>query len=849
MDDSLMLRFDPLSSPKRATQRTPSDQENITPNQQTPSPTSAYFNRPHDIFAMPPPRKKLHPGRESLVDISMDSEEGQTYGGDGGFGQSILGDLVGWQREKVGRPMVREPLQNRNPFGTWLEGIGEDNSGDFGGCGTLFTATEPSTKATPIKVAQSSWPFSPDHDCTPATSADSNLSGEAPITIRPNRALQRPMPALIPLPETPKRPMRPMPINYADSPPQSLEENDEDDTIRLVPRAASTRSTNALPRPHETMVISPMLSPQRIPLPADAEEIAIFSTANASGSRIPSPHRVPLPLDGEELSLFDTPDPSRTGSLVLEPDEYADTLPSLCIAVAASLKWSPRRIPLPLDEEELSLLDTPDPSPKNKTEPFSDPILVEQQYEPLTRSTSSRSITATPMPSGASSPRRIPLPSDDEDITLMDIQPLGSSHSETFPHRRPVHQQHERIAQSPSSRLSLDLGELILEGASFDLVHDEMIFPDNKFITSDEDHEIFFPNRTPNVFARRRTASSKEESIPEADEPMEDKPMEPDAVEIPSVPLPPANDLIQGGLPPPATVPLGGVSQPSASLSTLTSQQRSHPTRSVPAARAVPLLRRRDSSLVPPTPYQSNNLKPLPLVQRLKSIRLTDAIENPEQKRTSVIGPRLSMAFQSRVLAPTASSEGKGKAETPVGRRLGVQARTGAGPPSVVTRVVDSLRPRPSVSTLNGAKQATEGVPGAGVAASSSRTVIASASGSRTGALSRANSAASLTAPRTSILPTTIAATIKPSHLSHRSTASTSTIPSSALVPPRSSARANPAIPAGGGSRPATVIGMASRARDSSAFSGASRLPSTLRPASRAAISTSRARGTGLLGD
>lgn len=296
--------------------------------------------------------------------------------------------------------------------------------------------------------------------------------------------------------------------------------------------------------------------------------------------------------------------------------------------------------------------------------------------------------------------------------------------------------------------------------------------------------------------------------------------------------------------------------QPKASSSTLSPPQRSRTARVAPVARPV-LLRRRDSSLAPPKHIQPAYAKPL--AGRMQPIRSAD-VEKPDQKRRiSVVGPKPTVS-QSRLHAGTASSDAKAKEDGAIReertrRPLGEERTSTMGPvpprlSSLRTTAVAHHKPRPSISTSvagTGLKERSEAGPAARTGAGSSRTITPSATSSRTGTLSRAESAASLVATRAAIHPA-----VKPAHASHRSVPSISTIRVGAPAPtdealPRSTSY--PAIPAAASarSRPATVLGMASSRVSGSALSLASRLPATLRPASRAGIMSSRTRGTGLL--
>ncbi|KAG8889448.1 hypothetical protein FRB98_004344 [Tulasnella sp. 332] len=860
MDDSLMLRFDPLSSSDRSAVRTatgiPSDKENLTPDRVS-SPISSYFNRPYGIFTQPPPRKQLP--RESLVDLSIAIDEGSGRHSEEGAGQSILGDLVGWKRDRVGRLAVREPFQGRNPLSTWLDGVGEEGE-ELDDCGVSL---QPRIK-TPVKVTHSSWVFSPECGRTPATAVRVGTSNsrwpttDSPATVKPGRILQRPIPipASIPLPQSPERPAT---INYADSPPLSPEENDEDDTIRLMP-------PNRSPNPFACLRTWPALSP------------------------IPSPHRIPLPLDGDDVSLFETPDPSRTSNWdsVFSQDESIDGIPCLQISPISSPISSPHRIPLPPDVEERVIFESP-PRPKPRiSSPRMIPLPREDEESPFetplrSKASPEESVSYVDQAVGAqpslrppvammsaSSPHQIPLPLESEESLLETPDPSRTRDSEQISNQR-LDLLLLRVPRSTPNRLSLNIGDLIHEGASFDLIHDEMIIPENDSIVGDEDGNIFFSKKTPNVFTGMHLTNTKEPAIPESEEPVElvlEQPRaEPEPEQavsrVQNVSPPYAVSSILDEPPSPIIEVRDKVQQPEASSSTLPSPQRSQTTRAAPVGRPM-LLRRRESSLALPKPVQPAHAKLV--AGRLKPSRSADE-EKSGQRRMSVVGQRLPMVPQSRLHAGTASSVAKGKEETREERlrRLLAEPRistAGTAPPRVnsLRTTAMSHKPRPSISTSivgTGLKESS-GDLASRTGASSSRTIPSSLPSSRTGGHSRATSAASLAAARAAIqhpAPSTTAA-IKPTHASHRSVSSISSMRlgggaasgETAASVPQSTYATAPAASAR--SRPATVLGMASSrvsGSSSSLSSMTSRLPATLRPASRAGITNSRTRGTGLL--
>lgn len=197
MNDSVIMHFDPLSSPERKPLSNPSlspDKENVEPDQLS---MSAYFNRPYGMFSnSSSPEKKANSPKKmgALIDLSFvsenpsnDDEEEIDFVMDGEDDTIKLGPIL------AGLDVSKTPDLRRIPFGD----VGQTDAG-FNVPVMKFKSMLPETSGNPITPQRTSQrPISTVPTVTPLTTPPtairitSNPSPplQSPSTVRPVRVL------------------------------------------------------------------------------------------------------------------------------------------------------------------------------------------------------------------------------------------------------------------------------------------------------------------------------------------------------------------------------------------------------------------------------------------------------------------------------------------------------------------------------------------------------------------------------------------------------------------------------------------------------------------------------------
>lgn len=189
MDDSIILRFDPLSSPERPALNVPSiprDKENVTPDKLS---MSAYFNRPYGVFSNTSPHKQPASRKAALIELSSVLDDDDDVEEEDITQQFILDGLRrrGHQPVSMDDQLVRRPMRD----------MGQAN-GRAGVQGVKVDALRQWMKVSPAVHAAIATPTrTPSPDCirTPSTAVrltrpTLDFTPETPPTVRPSRILR-----------------------------------------------------------------------------------------------------------------------------------------------------------------------------------------------------------------------------------------------------------------------------------------------------------------------------------------------------------------------------------------------------------------------------------------------------------------------------------------------------------------------------------------------------------------------------------------------------------------------------------------------------------------------------------